>query len=123
MSYQNNENIINEFCTQISHLTAPQQSKIKHLLEDFQDIFSTSNERIVRRNTNHFDVNIQNLSPVSVLMRRHQDRVHQLIDRYQLLGLLEPIDSPFSAATVERKTLRHVLMQPINIVLVLTIMP
>ena len=51
-----------------------------------------------------FDINTDHISPIFTPLRRvplhQQEIVMELLDHYRKLGLNEPIDSPFGAATV-----------------------
>ena len=93
------------------HLTDEQFKQVKQLIQEFKDIFTISSEKMGKTNVNYFDIDVDNMRPVAVPIRRvplHKEQVvKELVDRYVELGLLEEIDSPFRAAMVlvEKKNL------------------
>ena len=88
----------------MTDLTKEELSAARSLLNNYRDLFSVSNNKIGSTQISEFDINVNELNPVSVPLRRvpihHVDIVKQLLQKYEKLGLIEPIDSPFRAATV-----------------------
>ena len=86
------------------HLSEEEYAQMKRLVTEFKDIFTISSQKIGSANNSQFDVDISNMSPVAIPLRRvplhKQDIVKALIDKYKQLGILEEIDSPFRAAMV-----------------------
>ena len=78
-------------------------AEARSLLHEFKDVFSVSNNKIGCTNVIQFDVEV-NTEPVSVPLHcipcHHRDIVQQLINKYEQLNLVVPIDSPFRASTV-----------------------
>ncbi len=75
----------------------------RKLLSNYKDIFTVSSQVIGHTNVLNFDID-ESLQPVAVPLRHipinHKHIVKELIDRYEQLHLLEPIESPFRASTV-----------------------
>ena len=101
-------------CKQFKSLTSSEHVQTCELLNLYQAIFSIGSSKIGKTNIQEFDMDVDSLPHVSVPLRRvplqRQQTVVKLIDKYMKLGLLEPTDSPFCAATVlyERKMLQLV---------------
>ena len=91
-------------CKQMTHLNDAEYKAAHRLLLKHKDLFSVSNNKIGQTSTTTFDIDTHNIDPVSVPLRRvpvhHHDIVHKIISKYEQLGLVEPIDSPFRASTV-----------------------
>ena len=91
-------------CSAMSHLSKEQFKEAKEILENCRDVFTISNTKIGRTNCMNFDINTDPMSPISTPLCRvplhQQEIVKELLDHYYKLGLIEPIDSPFRAATV-----------------------
>ena len=88
----------------MTHLPQQQYDEAKEVLEAYHDIFAVSNSKIGRTNITQFDIDATHTFPVSTPLRRvplHQQHiVTQLLEHYKQLGLIEPIDSSYHAATV-----------------------
>ena len=88
----------------MTHLNQSEYTAAREVLLKHKHIFSISNDKIGSTTRSTFDVDTSQITPVSVPLRRvpihHRDIVQQLIERYEKLGLIEPIDSPFRASTV-----------------------
>ena len=88
----------------MTHLPQQQYDKAKEVSEAYRDIFAVSNSEIGRTNITQFDIDTTHTFPVSTPLRRvplyQQHIVTQLLEHYKQLGLIEPIDSPYRAATV-----------------------
>ena len=88
----------------MNNLNPVELVQARQLLTEYKDVFSVSNDIIGRTDISTFDIDTTNIHPVSVHLRRvpihHHNIVRELIDKYQTLGLLEPIDSPFRSETV-----------------------
>ena len=88
----------------LQHLPEPQYKQVEQLVTEYKDVFTISSESMGRANNSLFDMDIQNMSPVAIPIRRiplHKEHIaKELIDRYLELGLIEEIDSPFRAAMV-----------------------
>ena len=102
----NSKNVIDILCNrdELKHLSDNEFRKAKWLLKDFEDILVVSSEKVGRSNNSFFHIDSFSMNPVSVPLRRvplhKQQIVQDLLDRYEELGLIERIDSPFRAATV-----------------------
>ena len=100
-------------CSKITDLSPKELSEARKFLRGFEDIFTVSNKEIGHTNIQTFDISQEELPPVTVPLRRvplhHKEIVQKLIDKYEQLHLLEPIDSPFRASTVlvEKKNLAN----------------
>ena len=120
-SIKSEVDILNVLKQKIEHLPQSQFNEALGLLSNYQDIFSLSNAHIGRTNSAEFDIDTSQINPVSVPLRRvpihYHEIVQELIDKYEELGLVEPIDSPYRAATVlvKRKIYQIVQMSQINI--------
>ena len=97
------QNPIDIMCSKITDLSPSQLHESRQLLKSYEDIFTVSSKQIGCANVQKFDVD-ENIPPVTVPLRRipinHRDIVKQLIEKYEQLHLLEPIESPFRASTV-----------------------
>ena len=86
------------------HLSDEEFIQIKSLLIEFKDLFSVSNTTIGRANNSEFHINTDAIHPISTPLRRvplHKEFiVKELLERYEKLGIIEMIDSPFRAPTV-----------------------
>ena len=95
---------IDTLCQKMTHLNQSEYTAAREVLLKHKHIFSISNDKIGSTTRSTFDVDTSQITPVSVPLRRvpihHRDIVQQLIERYEKLGLIEPIDSPFRASTV-----------------------
>ena len=95
---------IDILCKQMTHLSHTEYVAARQLLIKHKDLFSISNNKIGRTSTAEFDIDVNKIDPVSVPLRRvpvhHHDIVSKIITKYEQLGLVEPIDSPFRASTV-----------------------
>ena len=91
-------------CKGFKSLTSSEYAQARELLRSYQAIFSIGSSKIGKTNIQELDIDVDSLPRVSVPLRRvplqHQQTVVKLIDKYMQLGLLEPTDSPFRAATV-----------------------
>ena len=91
-------------CDKMSDLSPNERKEAQTFLEKYRDIFTISSKNIGHTNIQTFDIGDNNINPVTVPLRRvplhHKDIVQKLIDRYEQLHLLEPIESPFRASTV-----------------------
>ena len=96
--------VIDILCNKMPHLKKDELQSARNLLSQYRDIFSVSNDKVGCTDVTEFDIDTSIVPPVSVPLRRvpiHQhDIVKQIIEKYEQLGLVEPIDSPFRAATV-----------------------
>ncbi len=96
--------------TKLAHLSDEQYVQVKQLVTEFREVFTISSETMGRANNSYFDIDINNVSPIAIPIRRvplHKEEVvKELIDRYLELGLIEEIDSPFRApmVLVEKKS-------------------
>ena len=88
----------------MTHLPQQEYDEVKEVLETYREIFAVSNSKIGRTNITQFDIDTVHTFPVSTPLLRvplHQQHiVTQLLEHYKQLGLIEPIDSPYRAATV-----------------------
>ena len=88
----------------LQHLTEKESMQVKSLSSEFKDLFSVSNEIIGRAKYSEFDINTENIQPISIPLRRvplHKEEiVKEVIDHYKSLGLITKIDSPFQVPTV-----------------------
>ena len=95
---------IDFLCNKITDLSQNEMTEARRFLRSFEDIFTVSNKNIGHTSVQTFDIEEENLNPVTVPLRRvpihHRDIVQKLIDKYEQLHLLEPIESPFRASTV-----------------------
>ena len=86
------------------HLSNQRFLQLKDLLTKFQNVFSVFNDKIGRANNAEFHINTNNVRPISTPLRRvplHKESiVKELLKRYEELGIIETIDSPFRASTV-----------------------
>ena len=86
------------------HLSEEQYDQVKQLVTEFRDVFTISSETMGCANNNYFHIDITNISPIAVPIRRvplHKEGVvRDLIDRYLELGIIEEVDSPFRAPMV-----------------------
>ena len=103
---------IDMLCSKITDLDPKELTEAREVLRSYEDIFTVSNKRIGHTNIQQFDVDEANIEkPVTVPLRRipihHREIVQRLIDKYEQLHLLEPIESPYRASTVliEKKNL------------------
>ena len=91
-------------CSKITDLNPREMKEAREFLCGYKDILTVSNKDIGRTSIQMFDVNDENLNPVTVPLRgvplHHKDIVQKLINKYEQLHLLEPIESPFRASTV-----------------------
>ena len=98
------ENPIDILCSKMKHLDPVSLKEARKFLEGYSDLFTVSSTNIGQTNVQQFEIDDNNLRPVTVPLRRvpihHKEIVEQLIARYEQLNLLEPIDSPFRASTV-----------------------
>ncbi len=99
-----NSDPIDILCGQITDLGPKEMKEARTFLENYREIFTVSSKNIGHTNVQTFDVDDSDIRPVTVPLRRvplhHRDIVQRLIDRYEELHLLEPIESPFRASTV-----------------------
>ena len=95
---------IDYLCQEIKDLSQSELKEARSLLSSYKDVFTVSSQIIGNTNIQTFDIDNKNMPPVTVPLRRiplhHRDVVRQLIDKYEQLHLLEPIESPFRASTV-----------------------
>ena len=97
-------------------MSEEQYQKVKNLVLEYKDVFSVSSDIMGRATNSVFDIDVDNMAPVAVPIRRiplHKEGiVKELIDRYTELGLIEEIDSPFRAAMVlvEKKAVGDTVM-------------
>ena len=95
---------VKHLCNKIVDLSPEELTEAEAFLEGYRDIFTVSSKNIGRTNVLEFNVENSDLRPVTVPLRRvpihHRDIVQNLIDKYEQLHLLEPIESPFRASTV-----------------------
>ena len=93
---------IDFLCNKITDLSQNEMTEARRFLRSFEDIFTVSNKNIGHTSVQTFDIEEENLNPVTVPLRRvpihHRDIVQKLIDKYEQLHLLEPIESPFRAS-------------------------
>lgn len=86
------------------HLSVSEQKEARELLTEFRDIFSVSNDVVGRATHCEFDINTNQVPPISTPLRRvplHKEKiVRELLENYKKLGLISKIDSPFRAPTV-----------------------
>ena len=91
-------------CSGMSHLSKEQFKEAKEILENYRDVFTVSNTKTGGTNCMNFDIYTDPVSPISTPLRQvplhQQEIVKELLDHCRKLGLIEPIDSPFRAATV-----------------------
>ena len=95
---------IDMLCDKMKDLNATEMREARKLLENYRDLFTISSNDIGQTNVHSFDIDDSDKRPVTVPLRRvplhHRDIVQQLINRYEELHLLEPVESPFRASTV-----------------------
>ena len=95
---------IDFLCNKITDLSEKEMEEVREFLRGYEDILTVSNTNIGHTNIHAFDIDDEQLDPVTVPLRRvpihHRDIVQMLINKYEQLHLLEPIESPFRAATV-----------------------
>ena len=100
----NNQDPIDMLCRKMTDLSPNEKERARILLTEYRDVFSVSNEKIGCTNLAEFDIDTRNMEQVALPLRRvpiyHREIVQKLIDQYESLGLIEPIDSPFRASTV-----------------------
>ena len=91
-------------CSEMSHLSKEQFTEAKEIFENYQEVFTVSNTKIGRTNCMNFHINTDHMSPISTPLHRvplhQQEIVKELLDHYHKLGLIEPINYLFRAATV-----------------------
>ncbi len=91
-------------CNNIKDLNHQELQEARTFLEGYRDILTVSSKNIGHTNVQQFDIDDSDLRPVTVPLRRvplhHKDIVQKLIERYEQLHLLEPVESPFRASTV-----------------------
>ena len=94
---------IDLICDKITDLSPSELRQARELLRNYKDVFTVSSSHIGHTNIQTFDVS-DDIRPVQVPLRRipfnHKEIIQQLIEKYEQLHLLEPIESPFRAATV-----------------------
>ena len=113
LNVMNQVDPVDVLCSKITDLSPKELSEAREFLRGYEDIFTVSNKDIGHTNIQMFDIDHDDLPPVTVPLRRvplhHKDIVQKLIDKYEQLHLLEPIASPFRASTVlvEKKNLAN----------------
>ena len=101
-----NGDVIQQLCDRknFQHLSETQYGQVQSLLVEYKDVFTISNERIGCAENSFFHIDVNNLEPVAVPLRRvplHKEHIMTaLLQKYEDLGLIEHIDSPFRAPTV-----------------------
>ena len=89
---------------QMTHLPEQQFKEATMILESYRDVFTIGNAKIGCTNITEFDINTDSMSPISAPLQwvpiHQQEIVKELLEHYQQLGLIEPYDSPYRAATV-----------------------
>ena len=89
---------------QMTHLPEQQFKEATMILESYCDVFTIGNAKIGCTNITEFDINTDSMSPISAPLRRvpihQQEIVKELLEHYRQLGLIEPYDSPYHAATI-----------------------
>ena len=80
------------------------EEEVRKLLTKYKNIFSISNSHIGRTTLPVFDLSSQNLESIADSLRRvplQKQAIHrELLEKYEELGLIGKIDSPFPAPTV-----------------------
>ena len=98
------EDPIRILCKNMKHLTPSEIERAQSVLEKHRSVFSISGTSLGKTHITSFDIDTSNITPVSVPLRRvplhRQDIVRQLLEKYEHLGIIEQIDSPYRAATV-----------------------
>ena len=84
-------------CKKMNKLNPVELVEFRQLLTEYKDVFSVSNDIIGRTDISTFDIDTTNIHPGSVPLRRvpihHHNIARELVDKYESLGLLEPIVS------------------------------
>ena len=74
----------------LQHLTDHQYSQVKTLLTEYKDVFTIGNEKIGRAENSYFHINADEMTPVSIPLRRvplHKEHVvEELLKKYIELG-------------------------------------
>ena len=103
---------INILCSKIVDLNPKERTEAQEFLRSYEDIFTVANQRIGHTNLQQFDVDETNIDrAVTVPLRRipihHREIIQKLVNKYEQLHLLEPVESSYRASTVliEKKNL------------------
>ena len=88
----------------MTHLPADQFQQAKSLSTQIQSVFSVSNNKIGRTDVSEFDIELEDTTPICVLLHPVQLHRHEfvksLLSHYKQHEHIEKIDSPYRAATV-----------------------